>query len=340
VRRLDVDLPARLAASPLLRHCTLALDLSPLDGQPFPPPVITDAELSVIAELPRLRSLDTRGRALQPTQFAALLQHPALAGLTSLYTVRHQMDSVCTALLPLHQRGLHTLHVESPSRPSPTFFAPLPLLPALTDLSAAAAWSDGCGVVVVGQCASLRRLTLGSLPPAEWLPVLLSPALRRLESLCLWKLLVRDFDPCAAAFHNLPALHSLQLRCCPKIGTQLAAIAAVPSAFRSLRRLRISPELLDAQISVFGAYVPSISRLHSLLAALPDLAVLELEMPPQPQPRLPNSASAGDSAHGQPSAGVSASAGGNPRLLQWPRVHQQFLELQQAHPQRVRILFA
>jgi hypothetical protein len=134
VRGAAPDLPARLAGS-LLSHCPLALVLAPISPQPFPTPV-TDEELRVVAALPRLRSLDTRGRSISPSAFAELLQRPVLSGLTALYTGRKQLDSACTALLPLHQRGLRTLLAEAPGdSAAPGFFAPLPLLPALTDLS-------------------------------------------------------------------------------------------------------------------------------------------------------------------------------------------------------------
>jgi len=121
------------------------------------------------------------------------------------------------------------------------------------------------------------------VPRREWLPVLLSPALRRLESLSLRALFVVDADEWAAAFHNLPALHSLHLRQFSCIDSLLAAMATNPSAFRSLRCLRIAPEQLEnPRELMFRLRVPSYSALHRLLTARPDLAVLELELPPQP----------------------------------------------------------
>jgi hypothetical protein len=162
----------------------------------------------------------------------------------------------------------------------------------------------------------------------EWLPLLRSPALQRVESLCLRKLLVLDAVEWAATFHNLNALHSLHLRQCTCIDRMLAAMAANPEAFRSLRCLRISMEQLDAdrRALLFGPCVPSADHLGPALAALPDLTALELELPPQPAPSA-------DSAPAQPAAARS-------RLLAWPLVHERFLALQQAHLQRVRILIA
>ena len=300
--------------------------LSPIGPQPFPTPV-TDEELHVVAALPRLRSLDTRGRSIRPSAFAELLQRPALSGLTALYTGRKQLDSACTALLPLHQSALRILHVEAPGdAAAPGFFAPLPLLPALTDLSVVSSFVGRDDVRAVAECAGLRHLSLDGLVKEDWPPILTAPALRRLESLTL-RGAARSDDSAywADIFSRLPALRSLILRRCYGAGTLLPGVA---SQCASLRTLRISPE--DVRDTFASSPLPTVGQLAELLAALPAFTVVELELPPQP---LPSAPPAQTDVFASLMAGVSKSFARTQRDLQ-----AQFAAFQQAHPQRVRLL--
>jgi hypothetical protein len=252
--------------------------------------------------------------------FAQLLRLPVLSGLTALHTSYDQLDSACMHVLPLHLRGLRTLHLETPSRLPPTdssFFAPLPMLPSLTDFSVVVRSDVACDPSAVGQCGGLRRLAVDSLALRDWLPALTAPALRRLESLTLRRLLVRSFTPheLASVFANLSGLQSLSLQRCYAVDELPPAALALCARLRSLC---IQPESVDDPAATpawsparqYGSLVPSPDHLQRLLAALPAAAaVLELQLPPLPS---------GDDYE--------------------QRVHAQLSAWQQVHAQRVRLL--
>ena len=278
---------SRLHGSRLLAHCDVALrwmSATKERGQPD----VDDAELAAIGSVPRLVELDTHAREVKSAQMQRLLSHPSLAGLTALHTGGGQLDGTCTALLPLHQPRLRTLSVQidHDSDADPRLLAPLPQLPALTDLSLDAS-GVGDGVVeMIGRCASLRRLHLGSLQNDVLFAVLTAPARAQLESLSLSGVVVRPPDGAAAAadgagssaadvqswrasFENLQSLRSLSLRDCGHHGVLFAGAAAALAsggALRNLTALCTDTLKVDNEggslIPLLAAHCPQLRRLH------------------------------------------------------------------------------
>ena len=271
--------------------------------------------------MPPLRSLDTRSRSVDPSALLSLLQLPALSGLAALTAGPEQLDFRCLRRLATDQRALHTLHLGRPGGTTSGFFAALPLLAALTDLSVVG--RPGWSARFIGQCAGLRRLALDSLCDADWPEALRPPALSRLESLSL-RLAPADLGRLwAETFARAPALRSLALRRCFGVDELLPVVAAHCPA---LRELRISPEQLEDAPGEFGSAQPAAAEMERLLAAMPKLAALVLQLPPPPM-----SADEGDdsAAPWMPPPEEAAA--------QWQRAHAHFESFRQLHPQRVRL---
>ena len=284
------DLGANLRGLRLLAHCDVALRwLPPKEG--WRQPKVGDAELAAIESVPRLVELDARAREVKSAQMRRLLSHPSLTGLTTLHCDARHMDDACTSQLPLHHARLRTLllMMSRGSDADPRLLAPLPQLPALTDLSLDYG-VDQSDVEIIGRCASLRRLHLSNVEPAVLFAVLAAPARARLESLSLSyvnagpasasphfgaaaaagaAVSAADVQSWKASFENLQSLRALCLRDFEGFGVVFAGVAAAlasGSALRSLTALRADTLQMDNEggslIPLLAAHCPQLRRLH------------------------------------------------------------------------------
>ena len=284
------DLGGRLRGSRLLAHCDVALRWLPSTQERWQPDV-DDAELAAIESVPRLVELDVRAREVEGSQMKRLLCHSALAGLTALHSSAHagRMDADYTSQL-LCQTRLRTLSLRMSHDPEsdPRLLASLPQLPALTDLSLSASCVGDDAVDAIGRCASLRRLHLSSVEPADVFAVLTSPARAWLESLSLRNVWARppspdgaaaadvgadsftvDVESWKASVENLQSLRSLSLQYCSGHDVIFAGAAAAlvtGTALRSLTALRADTLKMDAVggslIPQLAAHCPQLRRLH------------------------------------------------------------------------------
>jgi hypothetical protein len=174
----------------------------------------SDAEVSRVLSLPRLVSIDLRGRDGVPLR--TLLSHSPL--VDSLQKLKigalnrpSPIDAASVALLP-SLRHVHTLWVHKglALQSSDDFFNALAAMPSLTNLCIMCCFGLPCMLAELRRCTQLRRLHLRSLHPHVFEQLFASPSLHRLQHLTLELLHIGSLGTADSYVRVFGHMHSLR----------------------------------------------------------------------------------------------------------------------------------
>jgi hypothetical protein len=188
--------------------------------------------------------------------------------------------------LVVNAERLRTLRIR-PGGDVRSCLEPLLSLPQLTDLElvgfALDKNSPAADFAVIGQCRSLRRLTLTAMVEGCCGPVLLSPGLQRLRDLTLAHASRNTPQPLtdwAAACANLHSLRRLSLDRFDSLCVDAILAAVTAGGCQRLRLLRFAPHILGANcwkaaIPAFAApgKITQVAAISLLLERRPEVRV-------------------------------------------------------------------